>query len=210
MPTVAAFDISALGKKPTRHIRVTCALHSRVRSWPVATPFVSFQTPLLPFSLRVSGCFPAGAAVGTIATMNDRSLLHVRQGLLDDLASTRTDLLEINACILRKLGHARSVQWIAATSGFSAVTFMDTSDDGTPISPAQLASSIKQFESQAVHIRELLAHVDARLAEVSPEERLSAHRAGRWMSVFQEYLRRAQIPAFVRALRQGNNGSRRH
>ena len=107
--------------------------------------------------------------------MNDRSLRHVRQGLLDDLASTRADLMEINACILRKLGHARSVQWIAATSGFAALTLIDTGECGTPISPAQLVSSIKQFESEAAHIRELLARIDARLAEVSSEKPLSVH-----------------------------------
>ncbi|HXY05708.1 MAG TPA: hypothetical protein VEI05_04115 [Burkholderiaceae bacterium] len=37
------------------------------------------------------------------------------------------------------------------------------------MSPAQLVASIKQFESEVTHIRELLAHVDARLAEVRAE-----------------------------------------
>ena len=101
--------------------------------------------------------------------MKDSSLRRARQGLHDDLASARTDLVEISASILRNLGHMRSAQWIAATSGFSAVTLIDTRDGGTLLSPAQLVASIKQFESDVTHIRELLAHVDARLAEVRAE-----------------------------------------
>ena len=101
-----------------------------------------------------------------IAIMKNSSLRTARQGLLDDLASARADLIEISANISRKLGHMRSAQWIAATSGFSAVTLIDARDGGALNSPAQLVASIKQFESEVTHIRELLAHVDARLAEV--------------------------------------------
>jgi len=101
--------------------------------------------------------------------MKDSCLRQTRQGLLDDLASARVDLIEISASIMRKLGQMRSAQWIAATCGFSAVTLIGTRDGGTPMSPAQLVASIKQFESEATHIRELLAHVDARLAQVRAE-----------------------------------------
>jgi len=141
--------------------------------WPDAGSVVTFEPPLLPFSLRVSGCFPPGPAVCIIATMKDSSLRQARQGLLDDLASARADLLEISASISRNLGHMRSAQWIAATSGFSAVKHIDARDGGTLMSPAQLVASIKQFESEVTHIRELLAHVDARLAEVRAESSAS-------------------------------------
>jgi len=101
--------------------------------------------------------------------MKDGSLRRAQQGLLDDLASARADLIEISASISHKLDHMRSAQWIAATSGFNAVTPIDTQDGGRLISPAQLVASIKQFESEVTHIRKLLAHVDARLAEVRAE-----------------------------------------
>ena len=148
---------------------------ARLNPQPEAASVVTFQPPLLPFSLRISGCFPPGPAVCIITTMKDSCLRQTRQGLLDDLASARVDLIEISASIMRKLGQMRSAQWIAATCGFSAVTLIDTRDGGTPMSPAQLVASIKQFEFEVTHIRELLAHVDARLAEVRAESPASVH-----------------------------------
>jgi hypothetical protein len=142
-------------------------------SWPEATSVVTLQPSFLPFSLCVSGCFPPDIAVCIIATMKNSSLRQTRQGLLDDLASARADLIEISASISRNLGQMQSAQWIAATSGFSAVTLIDARDGDTVMSPAQLVASIRQFESEVTHIRELLAHVDARLAEVRAESRES-------------------------------------
>ncbi|SPJ16996.1 hypothetical protein SBBP2_2340006 [Burkholderiales bacterium] len=106
-----------------------------------------------------------------IPTMDDRSHRQSRAILLADLASTRADLIEIYASTLGRLSAARSAQWIAATGGFSADTRFDLGVGGTPISPAQLAASIKQIESEATRVRELLAQVDAGLAEVSPAAR---------------------------------------
>jgi len=115
--------------------------------------------------------------------MKDSCLRQARQGLLDDLASARADLIEISASILRKLGQMRSAQWTAATCGFNAVTLIDTWDGGTLMSPAQLVASINQFESEVTHIRELLAHVDARLAEVRAESPASGLPEGRSVAV---------------------------
>jgi hypothetical protein len=107
-----------------------------------------------------------------IPTM-DGSHRQSRAILLADLASTRADLIEIYASTLGRLSAARSAQWIAATGGFSADTRLDLGAGGTPISPAQLAASIKQTESDMTRVRELLAQVDAGLAKVS----LAASRA---------------------------------
>ena len=44
-----------------------------------------------------------------------------------------------------------------------------------PISPAQLAASIKQIESEMTRVRDVLAQVDAQIAKVSPAARGSVH-----------------------------------
>jgi hypothetical protein len=90
-----------------------------------------------------------------------------RKCLIDDLESTRVDLIEIYASLTRKLGDAQSAQWVAATSGFGIATFIRVGDHASSISPAQLASSIQQIESEVAHVGKILARVDARLAEAS-------------------------------------------
>lgn len=47
-------------------------------------------------------------------------------------------------------------------------TVCETGNGGAPLTVAKLADMVKQFESEEARIRELLARVDARLAEVSP------------------------------------------
>jgi hypothetical protein len=128
-----------------------------------------------PFSLRASGWFPGGDSVRIIAAMDDRTVRQARRGVLDDLVATRADLIEIYMRILRKLDHARSSQWIAATAGFGALAVMHDGGDGAPPTPALLASSIRQIESEVTHIRGLLAHVDARLTQVASAGPLTFH-----------------------------------
>jgi hypothetical protein len=113
--------------------------------------------------------------VRIIAAMDYRTVRQARHGVLDDLVATRADLIEIYMGILRKLDHARSAQWIAATSGFGALAVMNDGGDGAPPTPALLASSIRQIESEVMHIRGLLAHVDARLTQVASAGPLTLH-----------------------------------
>ena len=107
--------------------------------------------------------------------MDTKSSHQIRASLLADLASARADLIEIYASTLHRLSAARSAQWIAATAGFSAETRVELGAGGTPISPAQLAASIKQIESEITRVRDVLAQVDAQIAKVSPAARGSVH-----------------------------------
>jgi hypothetical protein len=90
-----------------------------------------------------------------------------KMGLLEDLESTRTDLLDIYAMVLRKLGDAQSAQWLAATSGFGVESAIGVPGRETPVSPAQLASAIRQFEAELAHVRTVISKVDSRLAHVT-------------------------------------------
>ncbi|SPE43648.1 hypothetical protein SBA7_1620008 [Candidatus Sulfotelmatobacter sp. SbA7] len=77
-------------------------------------------------------------------------------------------MLTIQADALRKLLAARSALAIATLAGFGPDTVCESGDGGTPLTVAQLAELVKRCESEESRIRELLALVDARLAEVSP------------------------------------------
>ena len=87
-----------------------------------------------------------------------------RKGQLEDLESTRVDLIEIYAGLLRKLSEAKSAQWLAATSGLGFESAIRIGAGAQPVSPAQLASSIQQYESEVAHVRKIIDRVDARLA----------------------------------------------
>jgi hypothetical protein len=102
-----------------------------------------------------------------ILRMGHTSLPSRKTGLLHDLESTRDDLLQIHAMVLRKLGDAQSAQWMAATSGFGVQTAIGLGAGPAPLSPAQLASSIRQFEAELAHVRTVIANVDSRLAQAS-------------------------------------------
>jgi hypothetical protein len=88
-------------------------------------------------------------------------------GLLEDLESTRNDLMDVYAMVLRKLGDAQSAQWLAATSGFGVESAIGAPGRDAPVSPAQLASAIRQFEAELAHVRTVIANVDSRLAHVT-------------------------------------------
>jgi hypothetical protein len=96
--------------------------------------------------------------------MNRIDLQPQRQGQIEDLESTRVDLIEIYAGLLHKLSEAKSAQWQVATSGFGVDSAIRISGAAAPISPAQLASAIRQFESEVAHVRKIIDRVDARLA----------------------------------------------
>jgi len=83
---------------------------------------------------------------------------------LDDLESTRVDLIEIYTDLLRRLDDARSAQWQAATSGLGFESAIQISQGAPPLSPAQLASAISQYESEVAHVRRIIDRVEARLA----------------------------------------------
>lgn len=83
---------------------------------------------------------------------------------LDDLVSTRVDLIEIYTSLLRRLDEARSAQWQAATSGLGFESAIHIGEGAQPLSPAQLASAIAQYESEVAHVRRIIDKVDARLA----------------------------------------------
>lgn len=90
-----------------------------------------------------------------------------RRAQFEDLESTRVDLIEIYAALLRRLDDAKSAQWLAATSGFGVATAINIGNGESAIPPSRLASSIRQFESEAAHVRLILARVDARIAQVT-------------------------------------------
>ena len=83
---------------------------------------------------------------------------------LDDLESTRVDLIEIYTGLLRRLDDARSAQWQAATSGLGFESAIHIGEGAPPLSPAQLASAISQYESEVAHVRRIIDKVEARLA----------------------------------------------
>jgi hypothetical protein len=99
--------------------------------------------------------------------MDDNFRQQTRDSLLANLTSAHADLVEILKDTLRKLLAARSALAIATLGGFSHDTVCGSGDGGTPLTVAQLAELVKQCESEDGRIRELLAQVDARLAEVS-------------------------------------------
>lgn len=102
-----------------------------------------------------------------ISRMN-RSAKPVHRGsTLEELESTRVDLIEIYAMLLRKLGEAQSAQWLAATSGFGIDTIVPMGDRAAALSPGQLASSVRQYESEVTHVQEVIARLDARLAQAA-------------------------------------------
>jgi len=99
--------------------------------------------------------------------MDDNSRQQIRDSLLAELASARDDLVKLRTDALRKLLAARSALAIATLAGFGPDTVCESGDGGTPLTVAQLADLVKQCESEESRVRELLAQVDARLAEGS-------------------------------------------
>jgi hypothetical protein len=98
--------------------------------------------------------------------MDDNSRQQIRDSLLADLVSARDDLVALQADALRKLLAARSALAIANMAGLGPNTVCQSTDGGTPLTVAQLADLVKQCESEESRIRELLARVDSRLADV--------------------------------------------
>jgi hypothetical protein len=87
-----------------------------------------------------------------------------RRSQIEDLESTRVDLIEIYAGLLHKLSEAKSAQWQVATLGFGGASDIRIPGAAAPISPAQLATAIHQFEFEVAHVRRIIERVDARLA----------------------------------------------
>jgi CDP-glycerol glycerophosphotransferase (TagB/SpsB family) len=58
--------------------------------------------------------------------------------------------------------------WFANAAGLKPDAAYEVGDGGPSMSPAQLSDLFERFESEEIEIRELLALVDARLADYSP------------------------------------------
>lgn len=131
----------------------------RVARWATRRP----MAPLL-FVLRASGEYRHAATPGIMASMEQIRIPGRQKSQLDDLESTRVDLIGIYTDLLRRLDDARSAQWQAATSGLGFESAIHIGDGAPPLSPAQLASAISQYESEVAHVRRIIDRVEARLA----------------------------------------------
>jgi hypothetical protein len=102
-----------------------------------------------------------------MVSMDSSKVAPRRRAQFEDLEATRVDLIEIYATLLRRLDEAKSAQWLAATAGFGVATAINIGNGESSIPPSQLATSIRQFESEVAHVRGVLAQVDARIAQVT-------------------------------------------
>ena len=82
---------------------------------------------------------------------------------VDRLTAARAELIQLYADFVRKRSAARTALWIATNAGFRA----EAADAVSPLSAAQLVDLIRRYESEEAQIRELLAQVDARIANVA-------------------------------------------
>ncbi len=86
---------------------------------------------------------------------------------LAELTKARAELITLLGDTLRKLGNARTAQFVANEAHFPLDMPIDLNDGDTPISPLQLADMVREFESEVARIREMIAQVDNRLAQVA-------------------------------------------
>jgi len=107
--------------------------------------------------------------------MSDNSRQQARESLLADLASARADLIEILKDAIRKVLAAQSALAIAYMAGFAPDTVCESGDGVAPLTVAELAELVKQCESEESRIRELLAQVDERFAQISPPAQGEVH-----------------------------------
>ena len=93
--------------------------------------------------------------------------MEAKARILSELTTARADLVLLYAEAFRKRNAARTALWIATHGKTNADTRVGSGLSGTPMTIAQLSDFVRQCEVEEAQMRELLARVDARLAEVS-------------------------------------------
>jgi hypothetical protein len=110
-----------------------------------------------------------------IPTVDKNSRSQIRDSLLTVLASARAELAAIHVRAIQQLGAARSALELASLAGYGPTAVCHVGDDGAALTVAHLVDLAKRFESEETQTRELLARVDARLAEASLVASASRH-----------------------------------
>ncbi len=122
------------------------------------------SAPALRPSDACFGYFPTWLSVCMIAAMNPKDRL------LAQLSSARTQLVLQQDDAARKLDEARTALWIATTAVIGAGIPADSSGGEAPMTAAQLLKLVKQCEAELARTHDLLAQIDARLAQLTLAE----------------------------------------